>query len=202
MSWPSLCTSFLPIIESITFVCILFLLSGQANSPPEAAHCGKVSPCGKVCCCQVRTLPPGSKATSVWAGKMQLARRLIVNKDEEGVLIQTQTYTISECNLLFYCCLSHEWVIALPHTICVLYDILFGELRVLDNPTRRVFTIILWYPHNALLSIYSLFPQEVLYAWNAFVLLAKSPPLLRNMLRCTWNELLVIENTKGTWGLV
>jgi len=50
--------------------------------------------------------------------------------------------------------------------------------------------------------LFSLFPQEVLYAWNAFVLLAKSPPLLRNMLRCTWNELLVIENTKGTWGLV
>ena len=51
-------------------------------------------------------------------------------------------------------------------------------------------------PHDRL----SFPQQEVLYAWNAFVLLAKNPPLLHNMLRYTWSELLTVEDD-GRGGL-
>ena len=43
----------------------------------------------------------------------------------------------------------------------------------------------------------SFLQQEVLYAWNVFVLLAKNPPLLHNMLRYTWTELLIVEDARG-----
>ena len=43
----------------------------------------------------------------------------------------------------------------------------------------------------------SFLQQEVLYAWNVFVLLVKNPPLLHNMLRYTWTELLIVEDTRG-----
>ena len=70
-------------------------------------------------------------------------------------------------------------------------------LKVAWRPCDVMFTMHL---QQAILSHdnrLSFLQQEVLYAWNVFVLLAKNPPLLHNMLRYTWTELLIVEEARG-----
>lgn len=74
-------------------------------------------------------------------------------------------------------------------------------LKVAWRPCDDMFTMHL---QQAVLSHdnrLSFLQQEVLYAWNVFVLLAKNPPLLHNMLRYTWTELLIVEEARGATSL-